>query len=173
MLPKNPNDDLSFFPQNISSIYLGGGCFWGIEAYMKRVLGVFETEVGYANGNSENPTYEDVCTNTTGFAEVVLIKYDKTKVSLEGVVKEFLSVCDPISLSGQVQEVGTQYRSGIYYENNEEEALIKGAINEFQSSYDQKIGIEVQPIENYYSAEAYHQNYLEKNAGSGCSVRTA
>ena len=171
MLPENPNKKLSFDQANIHEIYVAGGCFWGIDAYLARVVGVYETESGYANGHMKNPTYEEVYTDTTGFVEVVFVKYDATKITLKALLEAFFSVVDPISLSGKVDDVGTQYRSGIYYTDEVDLAVIAEVINDVQEACENPLGIEVMPLENYYKAEEYHQSYLEKNPDGHCHVK--
>jgi len=171
MLPENPNKKLSFDQANIRQIYLAGGCFWGIDAYLARVIGVYQTESGYANGHASNPTYEEVCTGTTGFVEAVLVKYDVTKITPQSLLAEFLTVVDPISLSGQVEDVGTQYRSGIYYIDDADVFTINEIIADMKKKTDIPVGIEVKPLENYYPAEEYHQDYLEKNPDGHCHVK--
>lgn len=171
MLPENPNKHLTFNPADIRDIYVAGGCFWGIDAYLERVVGVYATESGYANGCTENPTYETVCTDKTGFVEAVQVKYDITKTTLQTVLKEFSKVIDPISMTGQVAEVGTQYRSGIYYVDIADLPVIETVVNEIKQCTDSPVGIEVKPLENYYAAETYHQDYLEKNPNGACHVK--
>ena len=171
MLPKNPNKHLLFDQANIREIYVAGGCFWGIDAYLARVIGVYETESGYANGGVENPTYERVCTDTTGFVEVVLVRYDVTKITLKALLEEFTTTIDPISLSGKVAAVGTQYRSGIYYTFDADLPIINEVVNELRSKSERPVGIEVGLLENYYPAEDYHQDYLEKNPDGHCHVK--
>jgi len=170
MLPENPNKKLSFNPSNIREIYVAGGCFWGIDAYLARVIGVYATESGYANGHIENPTYEMVCTDTTGFVEVVHVKYDITKITLRALLDEFLTVVDPNSFTGDVAAYGTQYRSGIYYTDEADLPIINEIMDELRLKSERPVGIEVEPLESYFSAENYHQDYLEKNPDGHCHV---
>ena len=171
MLPENSNKKLSFSLENIREIYVAGGCFWGIDAYLARVIGVYETESGYANGHTKNPTYEEVCTDTTGFVEVVLVRYDITKVTLETLLEAFFTVVDPVSLSGQLGDAGAQYRSGIYYTDERDISVIDESVNNEQKKFEKPLAIEVMPLKNYYPAEAYHQDYLEKNPNGSCHVK--
>lgn len=155
---------------NLKEIYLAGGCFWGTEKYLSLVQGIVETEVGYANGNTQNPTYEDVCYRNTGHAETVKVIYDPDKIRLEFILKLFYEVIDPIAVNRQGNDVGTQYRTGIYYVYHQDRDVIVSSINELQKSYTKPIAIEVLPLENYYKAEEYHQKYLDKNPNGYCHI---
>jgi len=149
---------------------LAGGCFWGVEAYMRRVLGVAKTSVGYANGKTQNPTYEDVCFKNTGHAETVHVTYDSSRISLEGILDEFFKIIDPTSFNRQGNDVGSQYRSGVYYTDDKEEQIILDYIVKIQPKYKREIVTEVKQLEIYYIAEKYHQSYLEKNPGGYCHI---
>lgn len=151
-------------------IYLAGGCFWGVEQYLKSLPGVTSTQVGYANGKTENPSYEDVCYKDTGHAEAVFVEYDSEKITLTHILHMFFDIIDPTSLNRQGNDVGPQYRSAIYYVDQEDESLIKYAIARLQKKYDRPIAIQVGPLENYYAAEDYHQDYLIKNPGGYCHI---
>lgn len=151
-------------------IYLAGGCFWGVEEYFRRINGIVETEVGYANGHTENPTYEQVCRKNTGFAETVWIKYDETIISLQEVLKRFFRIIDPTLLDRQGPDIGNQYRTGIYYVNTEDIEIIQQEIDQLATKYSEKIQTEVLPLNNYYRAEEYHQKYLFKNPNGYCHV---
>lgn len=154
----------------MKKIYLAGGCFWGVQAYLDMKNGITKTVVGYANGNTLNPTYEDVCTNTTGYAETVYVEYDEKEISLEKVLEHFFKVIDPTSVNKQGGDCGTQYRTGIYYvDNNDIETINKFVENE-QTKYDKKIVTEVEPLKNFYDAEEYHQKYLVKNPNGYCHI---
>ncbi|MDL2248344.1 peptide-methionine (S)-S-oxide reductase MsrA [Tyzzerella sp. OttesenSCG-928-J15] len=166
----NPNDGLKFNMDALKTIYLAGGCFWGVDAYMKRVLGVYETECGYANGDTENPTYEEVCHNNTGHAETVKVVYDSAKISLNELLGEFFSIMNPTTLNRQAGDIGSQYRSGVYYTDEADKEIITAFIALKQKDYDKPIVTEVLPLENYYRAEDYHQNYLDKNPNGYCHV---
>ncbi len=154
----------------VKEIYLAGGCFWGTEKYLSLVKGIVSTEVGYANGNTENPTYEDVCYRKTGHAEAVKVLYDSNILSLGFILKLYYDVINPISINRQGNDIGTQYRTGIYYTDIKDKELIMESIKELQKSYDKPIAIEVMPLENYYPAEEYHQKYLDKNLNGYCHI---
>lgn len=155
----------------MKKIVLAGGCFWGVEEFLSRISGVINTEVGYANGRTENPTYEDVCYKNTYFAEVCKVKYDDSKVSLETLLKEYWSIIDPTTLNRQGPDVGSQYRTGIYYTSEEDLPTILKSKEENQKNYDKKIITEVTPLVNYYKAEEYHQKYLKKNPNGYCHIK--
>ena len=174
MLPPNPNKDLTFDTNHLKEIYLAGGCFWGVDAYLARVPGVYSTESGYANGHAAGPvSYKEVCTGTTGHTEAVYLTYDPTKVTLDKVLDEFFSVIDPTTLNRQANDIGTQYRTGIYTtaKNTAEEIeVIQNKIKMVQTKYDKPVVTEVLPLVNYCPAEDYHQDYLEKNPGGYCHI---
>ena len=155
----------------MKKIVLAGGCFWGIEEFLSRINGVISTEVGYANGRTENPTYEDVCYKNTYFAEVCFIEYDEKILSLEDLLKEYWSIIDPTALNRQGPDVGSQYRTGIYYLNEDDIETILKSKEENQKNYDKKIVTEVLPLTNYYKAEEYHQKYLKKNPNGYCHIK--
>ena len=154
----------------INRIYLAGGCFWGVEGYFKRIEGVVDTECGYANGNTKNPSYEDVCRKNTGHAEAVRIDFDDNIISLEGLLIYYFRIIDPISVNKQGNDVGTQYRTGIYYTDEGQLPIINDALKREQEKYIDKIEVEVLEIENFYDAEEYHQNYLDKNPNGYCHI---
>lgn len=156
--------------EKYKEIYLAGGCFWGTEKYLSHVKGIVNTEVGYANGNTENPTYEDVCYRKTGHAEAVKVLYDPNTVSLEFILKLYYDVINPLSINRQGNDIGTQYRTGIYYTDIEDKELITESIKTLQKNYDKPIAIEVLPLQNYYRAEEYHQKYLDKNPNGYCHI---
>lgn len=151
-------------------IYLAGGCFWGVEEYFRRIEGILETEVGYANGNTENPTYEEVCRKNTGFAEAVWIKYDETVLPLQDLLKRFFRIIDPTLLDRQGPDIGNQYRTGIYYTDTSDVEIIQKEIKILATKYSDEIRTEVIPLKNYYRAEEYHQKYLVKNPHGYCHV---
>ena len=155
----------------MKKIVLAGGCFWGVEEFLSRIKGVIYTEVGYANGRTENPTYEDVCYKNTYFAEVCLVEYDEKILSLEDLLKEYWSIIDPTALNRQGPDVGSQYRTGIYYLNEDDVETILKSKEENQKNYDKKIVTEVLPLTNYYKAEEYHQKYLKKNPNGYCHIK--
>ena len=151
-------------------IYLAGGCFWGTEKYLNNIKGVIETEVGYANGNSANPTYEEVSYKNTGHTETVKVVYDSKIISLGFLLKLFYEVIDPTRLNRQGNDVGRQYRSGVYYENEEDKIIILKSLDDLREKYNKPIMIEVLPLNNYYKAEEYHQKYLDKNPNGYCHI---
>jgi peptide-methionine (S)-S-oxide reductase len=152
-------------------IVLAGGCFWGVEEFLSRIEGVIETEVGYANGRTQNPTYEEVCYKNTYYAEVCRVKYDEKKLSLERLLDKFWSIIDPTALNRQGPDVGSQYRTGVYYTDEADLEIILHSKENEQFKYDKKIVTEVKPLENYYKAEEYHQRYLKKNPGGYCHIK--
>ncbi len=154
----------------MKDIVLAGGCFWGVEAYFKRVLGVIETKVGYAQGISNNPDYKSVCTGETKHAEVCYVKYDQDKISLEKILDHFWRVIDPTSLNKQGGDTGTQYRTGIYYIDSKDLDTIRKSLGEEQKKFDKDIVTEIAPLDKFYDAEDYHQEYLEKNPNGYCHI---
>lgn len=154
----------------MKEIYLAGGCFWGLQAYFDLKKGIVETVVGYANGNTENPTYEQVCTNATGFAETVYIKYDENEISLVEILEKFWKVIDPTSLNKQGGDIGTQYRTGIYYTDEKDLSIIKESLLNESKKYNKPMVTEVEKLRNFYRAEEYHQKYLEKNPNGYCHI---
>lgn len=154
----------------MKEIILAGGCFWGIEEYMSRIDGVMETKVGYANGTTRNPSYEEVCKGNTGHAEACIIKYDENIISLDELLNKFWKVIDPTSLNKQGGDMGHQYRTGIYYIDDTDLPVIKRSLEEEQKKYDKNIVTEVEPLSCFYNAEEYHQKYLKKNPGGYCHI---
>lgn len=168
--PENPNIGLSFDEENLAEIYLAGGCFWGVEAYLARVYGVYDVTSGYANGDTKNPTYEEVIRKNTGHAETVHVRYDPERVDLEKILTHFFLIIDPTLLNQQGNDRGTQYRTGIYYTDEADVAVIEKVMAKEQERYDKPIVTEVEPLKNYSLAEDYHQDYLEKNPDGYCHV---
>ena len=156
--------------KNIKEIYLAGGCFWGTEHYFKMIKGVLFTEVGYANSVIENPSYEDVCSGKTMAAETVYIKYDSSVISLEMLLDMYFVSIDPTSINKQGHDVGLQYRTGIYYIDENDLSVINDVILRQQKNYDEDIVVEVMTLENFYAAEGYHQDYLDKNPNGYCHL---
>lgn len=152
-----------------SEIYLAGGCFWGMEKYLSLIEGVESTQVGYANGNKLFPTYEEVC-NNSGHAETVKVVYNPEEITLKELLNLYFEAIDPTSLNKQGGDTGIQYRTGIYYIDENDLPVIKQAIDELQKKYDKPVVIEVEPLRNYSPAEEYHQKYLEKNPGGYCHI---
>ena len=158
------------FPQPTKDIYLAGGCFWGTEHYFKQVEGVVDTEVGYANGIIENPTYEQVCTDKTRFAETVHVCYRPDVVSLEFLLRLYFKAIDPVSINQQGHDKGSQYRTGIYFTDSSDLPVIEKVFEDIQKQYHQPLAVEKQPLENFYTAEEYHQDYLDKNPTGYCHL---
>lgn len=154
-------------------IYLAGGCFWGTEKYLQELSGVLETEVGYVNGTTLNPTYEDVCYRNTGHAEAVKVLYDDELISLPFILKMYYEVINPISINRQGGDIGTQYRTGVYYSDSSDRPFIEASIAVLQTKFTEKVAIEVKPLENYFRAEEYHQKYLDKNPNGYCHIGKA
>ena len=155
---------------NTKQIYLAGGCFWGVEKYLALIPGVLRTEVGYANGLTEFPSYEDVCYNDSGHAETVLVEYDPATLKLSQLLDLFYEVIDPTSLNRQGFDIGNQYRTGIYYSDEAERAKIDESISRLSARTAAPVVIEVMPLNNYYRAEEYHQKYLDKNPRGYCHI---
>lgn len=155
----------------MKEIILGGGCFWCIEAVFSRVEGVYETVSGYAGGRLKDPTYQQVCSGATGHAEVVKVVYDESVVSLETLLEIFFAIHDPTTLNRQGGDVGTQYRSVIYYGDEAEKRIINEAIAKAQKDLSSPIVTEVAAKATFYPAEEYHQNYYDTNPTQGyCQV---
>lgn len=154
----------------MSEIYLAGGCFWGMEKYIASVKGVESTLVGYANGKTQNPTYEEVCRGNTGHAETVHVVYDPKLVPLEFLLELYYEAIDPVSVNRQGGDRGVQYRTGIYYVDESDREIIERSVAQLQKRYDKPIAIEVKPLENFSPAEEYHQKYLDKNPGGYCHI---
>jgi len=160
--------DIDRLKDDLSEIWLAGGCFWGVEEYFSRIDGVLETSVGYANGTTENPGYYDIA--VAGHAETVYIRYDSDRVSLEDLLEYYFRIIDPTSMNKQGNDIGKQYRTGIYYTDESEKNTIMEFISREQEKYKAPIVTEVKPLENYYPAEEYHQDYLKKNPSGYCHI---
>lgn len=167
---ENPNHNIDYSKSKLKTIYLAGGCFWGIEAYMEKIYGVANAVSGYANGKTEKPSYQEVLHNDTGHAETVKVDYDPNKVSLTQLIDYYLLVVNPTSINQQGNDRGPQYRSGIYYTDAKEKEIIVNRLKHEQEKYDQKIVVEVKPLENFYEAEEYHQDYLKKHPDGYCHI---
>lgn len=154
----------------IKKIYFAGGCFWGVQAYFSLLEGVITTTTGYANGNKENPTYEEVCTGETDFAETVMVEYDSNTIALDILLDHFFGIINPTSLNRQGNDIGTQYRTGIYYIDEADREQIIMKIDAEQRKYPNKIQTEVGRLKNFYEAEEYHQDYLDKNPLGYCHI---
>lgn len=153
---------------NNAEIYLAGGCFWGMQGYFDKINGVIKTDVGYANGKSASTSYKEL--HKTMHAETLHLIYDKNKISLNEILRHFIRVIDPTSLNRQGNDVGTQYRSGIYYVDVESGKEAISFIKEISKFYEKPIVVEVEPLRNYTLAENYHQKYLEKNPNGYCHI---
>ncbi|MBU0721805.1 peptide-methionine (S)-S-oxide reductase MsrA [bacterium] len=152
-------------------LVLGGGCFWCVEAVYTNVKGVSSAVSGYAGGARANPSYENVCSGATGHAEIVDIEYDAERVSMDELLDIFFAVHNPTTLNQQGADKGTQYRSVVYYQTEEEKKIIEGAVQRAQEHYTDTIVTEVSPLPEVYPAEAYHQNYYNLNSSQGyCQV---
>lgn len=149
-------------------IYLAGGCFWGVEAYFGRMKGVLYTNVGYANGGGSQTSYSSI--GRTGHAEAVYIVYDPQKITLETLLTTYYRIIDPLSLNRQGNDVGVQYRTGIYYVKDEDRAIIEAVTARVEAELGQKVAVERAPLTNYVMAEEYHQEYLDKNPGGYCHI---
>ena len=154
----------------MKKIYLAGGCFWGAEKYLALIKGVTHTEVGYANGFTENPAYEEVYREETGHVETVKVRYDPNQVSLSFLLDLFFDAIDPTTKDRQGGDVGARYRSGVYYIDHSDLEIIQAEIDKLKSNYTNPIVVEVQPLLSYYTAEEYHQNYLNKNPDGYCHI---
>ena len=154
-------------------IYLAGGCFWGTEHYFKQIRGVLNTEVGFANGFTQNPTYKEVYTDQTGYAETVHIEYDADVVGLEFLLNMFFMAIEPTSVNRQGHDVGTRYRTGIYYTEETQLPVIRKVFDEQQRELDEPIAVEVVPLKTFFVAEEYHQDYLDKNPDGYCHLPVA
>ena len=157
------------------TIVLGGGCFWCTEAVFKEVRGIVDVESGYSNGQAINPTYEQVCTGRTGHNEVVKLQYDPAQISTRQILEIFFVVHDPTTLNRQGNDVGTQYRSGIYYTTPAQKDVADSIIREMSQDkvYGRPIVTEVLPLANYSPAEDYHQDFFEKNPFQGYCMAVA
>ena len=151
-------------------IYLAGGCFWGAEHFFKQIDGVVSTEVGFANGHTADPTYKEVYTDTTGHAETVHVRYDPERVGLKFLLRMFFKAIDPTSLNKQGEDVGTRYRTGIYYVDPADLPKIRAVYEEVQHQIAAPVVVEVEPLQAFYRAEDYHQDYLDKNPDGYCHL---
>jgi peptide methionine sulfoxide reductase msrA/msrB len=169
---KESSDNGMTAPLNsdMETIYFAGGCFWGVQEYFSRVDGVLDSESGYANGNTENPTYTQVSFGSTGHAETVKVIYDPSIISLDQLVLKYLQIVNPFTYNKQGNDIGEQYRTGIYYLNEIQKETIVTLITIFEAKKEQEVAIEILPLDNYYIAEEYHQDYLQKNPNGYCHI---
>jgi peptide-methionine (S)-S-oxide reductase len=159
----------------LQTITLGGGCFWCTEAVFVKVRGVSDVESGYSNGHVQQPSYEAVCTGTTGHNEVVKLKFDPSDISLEEILQIFFVIHDPTTLNRQGNDSGTQYRSGIYFTTPEQKAVAEAFVAQLTADkvFDRPVVTEVLPMTNYWPAEDYHQDFFEKNPYQGYCMAVA
>ncbi len=155
-------------PAMIKEIYLAGGCFWGTEAYFKKLNGVLDTDVGYANGDGDKTDYYSIA--KTGHAETVRVKFDNSIISLNEILAHYMRTIDPFSINKQGNDRGAQYRTGIFYKDENLANSVATFINMEQKKHKEKFAIIIQPLKNYVSAEEYHQDYLDKNPGGYCHI---
>ena len=153
-----------------TEIYLAGGCFWGAEHFFKQIDGVVATEVGFANGYTPDPTYKQVYTDATGYAETVHVCYDPDRVGLKFLLRMFFKAIDPISINKQGEDEGTRYRTGIYYADPADLPAIRTVFDEVQCQFAAPLAVEVEPLQCFYRAEEYHQDYLDKNPDGYCHL---
>lgn len=151
----------------MNEIYLAGGCFWGVEKYFSLKGGVISTEVGYANGHVPNPSYDEVCSGTTGHVEAVKIGY---RGQLDAILDFFYKIIDPTAVNKQGPDTGPQYRTGIYYQSREDKLIAEASLKKLQEEYSEPIAVELLPLASYYKAEEYHQKYLDKNPDGYCHI---
>lgn len=164
------NSTIDMENKNIKEIYFAGGCFWGTEHLFQLVRGVVNTEVGYANGNVKNPTYEQVISQTTGFTEAVKVQYDADEVDLPLLIDVFFKSIDPTTLNRQGNDRGDNYRSGIYFSDDSDASTVLGKVQRLATNYSKPVVVETVPLKNFYKAEDYHQDYLDKNPGGYCHI---
>jgi len=164
------NDKLLNMFEKQQVIYLAGGCFWGVEAFISRLKGVNSTEVGYANGNDLAPTYEKVCSGKTGHAETVKATYNPKIIALDEILESFFKIINPHTRNRQGPDIGTQYRTGIYWQEASQRDTVIKFLRKKQKESSERIVVEAHEISNFYPAEEYHQKYLEKNPQGYCHV---
>lgn len=152
------------------TIYLAGGCYWGVEKYCASIRGVAETEVGFANGNTDAPSYHQVRYENTGHAETVRVVYDPEICPLESLLRLFFRIIDPVSVDQQGEDVGHQYRTGIYYTDDADGAVAASELAALEAKVGKPLAVECLPLTKFWSAEEYHQKYLDKNPGGYCHV---
>lgn len=153
----------------MKTVYLAGGCFWGVQKFFDQFDGVLATEAGYANGPDAAPSYRDVCAGS-GHAETVKITYDPDRISLTALLRHYFLVIDPLSVNQQGNDRGIQYRTGIYYTEESQLPEIRAVMKEQEEKAGAKLAVETAPLRNFFSAEEYHQKYLEKNPGGYCHI---
>ena len=154
----------------MTTLYLAAGCFWGAQHFLQQLPGVESTRVGYANGRTENPTYEQVKHEGTGHAETVEVVYDEKRLSTPELLECYFMTIDPTSVNKQGEDEGEQYRTGIYYTDSAMVPVIRAELDKLEAKIGQKTAIELKPLEQFFPAEEYHQNYLEKNPNGYCHI---
>lgn len=155
------------------TVYLAGGCFWGTQRYFDCLPGVLETQVGYANGGTEHPSYEQVKYEHTGHAETVKVRFDPEKISLEELLEQYYKVIDPCSVNRQGGDVGVQYRTGIYTVSQAQRRIALKSLDGLRRRLGRPLAVECRPLEQFWPAEEFHQKYLEKNPGGYCHISPA
>ncbi len=151
-------------------ICLAGGCYWGVEKYISEISGVLSTEVGFANGNTEAPTYQQVRYENTGHAETVKVEYDPERLPLTALLNLFYKIIDPTSVDQQGEDIGHQYRTGVYFSDAEDEEIVRNSLLGLEQEIGQPLAVECCPLLQYFTAEEYHQKYLDKNPSGYCHV---
>lgn len=157
----------------MKTLFLAAGCFWGAQHYLKQIRGVVETETGFANGNTENPTYKEVYTDTTGYAEAVRVVFDPEVLPLKKLVQLYFDCIEPTSVNQQGEDRGTRYRTGIYYIEPEDRLTIQDVFDDVQRGYSAPLAVEVLPISNFFPADESHQDYLDKHPDGYCHLPQA
>lgn len=155
---------------NSQKIVLAGGCFWGTTKFFKNLRGVLEVHAGYANSKVKNPTYKEVCTGETDAAEAAEVTYNATTVDLKKMLELYFKIIDPLAVNRQGNDVGTQYRTGIYYTTDSQRNTAYNVITEVEKQLGKKVAVELRPLKNFYRAEEEHQDYLDKNPGGYCHI---
>ena len=153
----------------MKTIYLAGGCFWGMQKFFDQFEGVVSTQVGYANGPDRAPTYQDVC-RSSGHAETVRVDYDEGKLSLAALMDLYFLVVDPLSVNKQGEDEGIQYRTGVYYTDADQLPALQAAFEAEAKKVGAPLAVELLPLKNFFPAEEYHQKYLDKNPGGYCHI---
>lgn len=151
-------------------IYLAGGCFWGMQAYFDNINGVTHSQVGYANSAINSPSYELVCSGKSEAAETLELIYDANKILLSDIISHFLHIIDPCALNFQGNDIGTQYRNGVYFINKDDEVIIRNVLHIWEVKHNKKAVTEILALKNFYPAESYHQKYLLKNPNGYCHI---
>ena len=157
----------------MKTIFLAAGCFWGAQHYLKQIRGIVETETGFANGNTDNPTYKEVYTDRTGYAEAVRVVFDPEVLPLKRLVQLYFDCIEPTSVNQQGEDKGTRYRTGIYYIEPEDRLTIQEVYDEVQRGYSAPLAVEVEPIRNFFPADESHQDYLDKHPDGYCHLPQA